>query len=90
MAFIKHKDAHRKALSPSMDSVIIFRQSFGFLQVSDIEYSPQSTKERKVIVCNAIAPGSPELLSTKNRITPPRGMISAVTLITTAFVFDKA
>lgn len=90
MAFIKHKDAHREALSPSMDSVIIFRQSFGFLQMSDIEYSPQSTQERKVIVCNAIAPGFPELLSTKNRITPPRGMISAVTLITTAFVFDKA
>lgn len=88
-AFIQHKDAYKQLLSPSIDSAIIFRQSFGFLQVTDMEYSPQSTKERKVIVCNTIAPGFPELLPSRNRIAPPRGMISRVTLIASAFVLEK-
>lgn len=88
-AFILHKDAHKEQLSPSMDNVVLFRQSFGFLQMTDIEFGSQSTKDRKVIVGNAIAPGFPELVTPKNRIAPPRGMISDVTLIATAFVFGE-
>ena len=89
MAFIKHKDAHRETLSPSMDNVIIFRQSFGFFQMSAIEYSPQSTEKHKMIVSNAIAPGFPELVTIKDRISPPRGMISAITLIANATIYEK-
>ncbi len=88
-SFIQHKDAHKQLLSPSIDNAIIFRQSFGFLQMVVIDYSPQSTKERKVIICNAIAPGFPELLPSRNRIAPPRGMISRVTLIASSLVFEK-
>lgn len=88
-AFIQHKDTYKQLLSPSIDKAIIFRQSFGFLLMTDIEYSSQSTKERKVVVCNAIAPGFPELLPSRNRITPPRGLISKVTLIASAFVLEK-
>lgn len=88
-AFIQHKDTYKQLLSPSIDSAIIFRQSFGFLLMTDIEYSSQSIKERKVVVCNAIAPGFPELLPSRNRIAPPRGLISKVTLIASAFVLEK-
>ena len=88
-AFILHKDAHKEQISPSMDNVVLFRQSFGFLQMTNIEYGSQSNKDRKVIVGNAIAPGFPELVATQTRTAPPRGMISGVTLIATAFVFDK-
>lgn len=88
-AFIQHKDAHREQLSPATDDVIIFRQSFGFLLMTDIAYSPLSTKDRKVIVGNAIAPGFPELVPNQTRMSPPRGMISGVTLIASALVFDN-
>ena len=88
-AFIQHKDTYKQLLSPSIDTAIIFRQSFGFLLMTDIGYSSQSTKERKVVVCNAIAPGFPELLPSRNRIAPPRGLISKVTLIASAFVLEK-
>jgi hypothetical protein len=88
-AFIENKDSRREALTPSTDHVIIYRPSFGFLQMTDISYSPQSTPERKVIVSDAIAPGFPELLPSRNRISPPRGMISGVTLTASALVFEK-
>ena len=88
-AFIENKDSRRDALTPLMDHVIIYRPSFGFLQMTDISYSPQSTPERKVIVSDAIAPGFPELLPSRNRISPPRGMISGVTLTASALVFEK-
>ena len=87
-SFILHKDAHKEQLSPSMDNVVLFRQSFGFLQMTDIEFGSQSTKDRKVIVGNAIAPGFPELLPCRNRVVPPRGMISRITLIASATVFE--
>lgn len=90
LTFISNKDGFTASLSPSLNNAIVHRQSFGFMQMKDIEYSSQSTVERKVIVGNAIAPGFPELVATTHRLSPPRGMIPAVTLIATAFVFDKA
>ena len=88
-AFIENKDSRREPLTPSMGYVIIYRPSFGFLQMTDISYSPQPTPERKVIVSDAIAPGFPEVLPSRNRISPPRGMISGVTLTASALVFEK-
>ena len=89
-AFIQNKDAHREQLSPASDEVIIFRQSFGFLLLSDIAYGSQSTKDRKVIVGNAFAPGFREsAVSSQSRTAPQRGMISGVTLIASAVVFDN-
>lgn len=89
MAFIKHKDAHREALSPSMDKAIIFRQSFGFIQMSGIKCSPLSTKEHIIIVGHAIAPGFPELVMSSSRTIPPRGMISDVMLAAYSFVLER-
>ena len=88
-AFIQNKDAHREQLSPASDEVIIFRQSFGFLLLSDIAYGSQSTKDRKVIVGNAFAPGFRDSVSSQSRTAPQRGMISGVTLIASAVVFDS-
>ncbi|MBO4570579.1 MAG: hypothetical protein J5699_01475 [Bacteroidales bacterium] len=89
LAFIQNKEEHRMQLTPEMDNIIIFRQSFGFLLMTDIKYSPHSTKECKEIIGKAIAPGFPELIATRSRKEPPRGMISGVTLSATAFVYDK-
>lgn len=89
LAFIQHKEAHKKQLSPAIDDVIIFRQSFGFLLLTDIAYSSQSTKDRKVIVGNALAPGFRGSVSNQSRTAPQRGIIPNITLIATAFVFDK-
>lgn len=91
MAFIGDKERFKESLSPSLDNAIIHRPSFGFLQMANIGYSPKPMRDRQLIVGNAIAPGFPELVETKNnRISPPRGMISDVTLTTTAFVFNKS
>ncbi len=87
--FIQHKDDYKKALSPSLDGVIVFRQSFGFLHVTNIEYSSRFIKERKYIVSNAFAPGFPEQVAILNNKSSIRGLISGVALTTSAYIFDK-
>ena len=89
LTFISNKDIHRGELSPSIQKAIVYRPSFGFLQLVDIKYGKKAADGQRLVTCNAIAPGFPEWIKGLNRATPSRGKISGVLLKPTALVYEK-
>ena len=89
IAFISKKDEHRGELSPSIQKAIVYRPSFGFLQLTDLRYGNKAADGQRLVTCSAIAPGFPEWIKGLNRATPSRGKISGALLKPTALVFEK-
>lgn len=89
LTFIRQPDRSRGSLSVSLDSVIVYRKSFGFILLKDFRYGKTISGSTSLITCSAFAPGFPELIPTTNYRLPIRGMIANSSLNESALIFEK-
>ena len=87
LAFMRDKDNRRETLRPGQGRTVIYRPSFGFVQLEDIRRGKGPRSTVTLFDCSATAPGFPEnILFNKY---PIRGRIAETSLRETAFVFEK-
>ena len=89
LTFIQQPDKNRGSLSASLDNVIVYRKSFGFIILRDFQYRKTISSGAPLVTCSAIAPGFPDLIPTTNYRLPIRGMIDQSSLNESALIFEK-
>ena len=89
LSFITKPDRNKGMLSASLDSVIIYKKSFGFILLKDFRYGKAVRSDFPLVTCSAFAPGFPDLIPTSNYVASIRGMIANTSLNESALIFEK-
>ena len=89
LSFKAKIDRKKGQLSPSLSFAIIYKKSFGFILLKDLQEEKSAKSEIPLVKCSAIAPGFPELIFTSKRRNPIRGMIPETALNQSALIFEK-